>query len=335
MYRRCLGCLVALVGLAALAVAGGSTALAQTATPGRPLAPGILRVITAEPLEAETLTKPIPLTELLASLEGLEWTPNFSPKSETLVEMSKAIVLRRDIWNLEFAFKPLRRIWVDMPQPTGKMQRKHLYYMVYRVKNNGSDLAPKPIKDETFEHITYGTERVNKDGLTFLPQFVLSGKVLEDGVYKDREYLDRILPYATAAIADRENIASKLHNTVEIVKVRVPLSDDRNDRSVWGVVTWEDLDPRMHYFSIYIQGLTNAYKFADAPQFTKGSPPGQGRKFAYKTLQLNFRRTGDTLFEHEEELIYGIRLEKNPVEQVKILRHYGLKEPLDHQWLYR
>jgi len=150
------GAVYALLGLATYAVSGASPVAAQTATPGRPLAPGILRTIPPEPLEAETLTKPIPLTELLASLEGLEWTPNFSPKSETLVEMSKAIVLRRDVWNLEFAFKPLRRIWVDMPQPTGKMQRKHLYYMVYRVKNTGGDFAPKPIKDETFDHVTFG-----------------------------------------------------------------------------------------------------------------------------------------------------------------------------------
>lgn len=292
-------------------------------------------MIPVEPLEEETLTKPLPLVELLANLKGLEWTPNFSPKSETLAEMSKVIVLRRDIWNLEFAFKPLRRIWVDMPQPTGKMQRKHLYYMVYRVKNVGGDLAPKPIKDETYEHVTFGTERVNKDGLTFIPQFVLSGKVLVDGKYETKEYLDRILPFATAAIADREGVAGKLYNTVEITRIRVPLSDERNDRSVWGVVTWEDLDPQINYFSIFVQGLTNAYRFVEADEFDKGTAPGKGRKFTYKTLQLNFRRAGDALFEHEEELLYGIRLEQKPQEQVKILRQYGLKEPLDHLWIYR
>lgn len=308
---------------------------AQNVSPGRSLAPGVLRVIPVEPLEEETLTKPLPLVELLANLKGLEWTPNFSPKSETLAEMSKVIVLRRDIWNLEFAFKPLRRIWVDMPQPTGKMQRKHLYYMVYRVKNVGGDLAPKPIKDETYEHVTFGTERVNKDGLTFIPQFVLSGKVLVDGKYETKEYLDRILPFATAAIADREGVAGKLYNTVEITRIRVPLSDERNDRSVWGVVTWEDLDPQINYFSIFVQGLTNAYRFVEADEFDKGTAPGKGRKFTYKTLQLNFRRAGDALFEHEEELLYGIRLEQKPQEQVKILRQYGLKEPLDHLWIYR
>ena len=308
---------------------------AQNVSPGRSLAPGVLRVIPVEPLEEETLTKPLPLVELLANLKGLEWTPNFSPKSETLAEMSKVIVLRRDIWNLEFAFKPLRRIWVDMPQPTGKMQRKHLYYMVYRVKNVGGDLAPKPIKDETYEHVTFGTERVNKDGLTFIPQFVLSGKVLVDGKYGTKEYLDRILPFATAAIADREGVAGKLYNTVEITRIRVPLSDERNDRSVWGVVTWEDLDPQINYFSIFVQGLTNAYRFVEADEFDKGTAPGKGRKFTYKTLQLNFRRAGDALFEHEEELLYGIRLEQKPQEQVKILRQYGLKEPLDHLWIYR
>ena len=303
---------------------------------GRTLAPGILRVIPSEPLEEETLTKQIPLVELQANLQGLDWTPNFAPKSETLSEMSKKVVLRRDIWNLEFAFKPLRRIWIDMPQPTGKMQRKHLYYMVYRVKNTGGDFAPKPIKDETFDHVTFGTERVNKDGLTFLPHFVLSGKVLANGDYQTKEYLDRVIPYATASIAEREGITAKLYNTVEMTKVRIPLSDDRNDRSIWGVVTWEDLDRRIDYFSIYIQGLTNAYQFTEAANgFDKNSPPGTGRQFKQKTLQLNFRRAGDAVYEHEEELLYGIRLEKNPTEQTKILRLYGLRDPLDHLWIYR
>ncbi|MFO0816805.1 MAG: hypothetical protein U1A77_02610 [Pirellulales bacterium] len=314
---------------------GERSAFGQASAGGIPLAPGVLRTIPPDPAEEETLTRPVPLVELLASLEGLEWTPNYLPKSETLVEKSKAIVLRREVWNLEFAFKPLRRIWVDMPQPTGKMQRKHIYYMVYRVKNVGNALAPKPIKDETFEHVTFGTERVNREGLTFLPHFVLAGKVLQDGQYATKEYLDRVLPYATEAIAARENISSKLYNTVEITRVRIPLSDDRNDRSIWGVVTWEDLDARINYFSIYVQGLTNAYKFVEADSFEKGSPPGQGRKLTNKTLQLNFRRAGDALFEHEEELHYGIRLEKNPTEQTKVLRLYGLKEPLDHLWIYR
>jgi len=319
----------------AFSLAFPALATAQSSPSGRPLAPGVLRVIAPEPLEEETLTKPLPLVELLAHLQDLEWTPNFAPKTDTLREKAKAVVLRREIWNLEFAFKPLRRIWVDMPQPTGKMQRKHIYYMVYRVRNGGSDLAPKPIKDETFDHVTYGTERVNKEGLTFLPQFVLAGKVLRDGKYETKEYLDRVLPYATAAIAERENVTVKLYNTVEITRVKIPLSDERNDRSVWGVVTWEDLDPRIDFFSIFVQGLTNAYRFVDVESFDKASSPGTGRKFAYKTLQLNFRRTGDALFEHEEELQFGIRLEKSPAEQTKVLRQYGLKEPLDHLWVYR
>ena len=317
-----------------------SDAAAQNA-PARPLAPGILTVVPPAPEETETFTKQIPLVELLADASGLDWTPNFIPKSDTLLEKSKAVVLRREIWNLEFAFKPMRRLQVDLPQASGKMQRKNIWYMVYRVKNLGNDLRPKPIKDETYEHVTFGAERVAVDGRRFVPQFVLTGKVLEDKPnggkqYATREYLDRILPAAQAPIQARETAGRKLYNTVEISRVPIPVSDDQNDRSVWGVVTWEDIDARIDFFSIYIQGLTNAYKFADpAGAYTANASPGTGRRFVYKNLQLNFYRGGDALLQHEEETRYGVRLDANPAEQARVLAMYGLKEPLDHLWVYR
>lgn len=305
-------------------------------SPGRMLAPGVLTTITPEPLEAETFTKPIPLVELQANLQGLDWTPNYLPKSEVLAEKAKTVVLRRTIWNLEFSFKPLRRLYVDIPQPTGKMQRKQIWYMVYRVRNAGSEMRPKENVDETYKHTTYSTERVNIDALRFLPQFVLNGHVLEGDKYVTKEYLDRIIPAAIPAIQQREFGGRELLNTVKIQRMAIPLSDDQNDRSVWGVVTWEDLDPRIDFFSIYIGGLTNAYRFADpAGAYAKGDPPGKGRVFQYKTLRLNFHRAGDALHEHEEELHYGVRLDADPNEQDRILTIYGLKSPLDHLWVYR
>ena len=41
-------------------------------------------------------------------------------------------------------------------------------------------------------------------------------------------------------------------------------------KTVWGIVTWEDIDPRTKWFSIYVEGLTNAYRWKDAPgKFTR------------------------------------------------------------------
>ena len=48
---------------------------------------------------------------------------------------------------LDFKFKPVRMIWVDIPQPSGYMQRKLIWYMVYSVTNTGKVMHP--VEDET------------------------------------------------------------------------------------------------------------------------------------------------------------------------------------------
>jgi len=42
-----------------------------------------------------------------------------------------------DIWALEFTFKPMRMIEVDLPAPGGKLRKKLIWYLVYRIKNPG------------------------------------------------------------------------------------------------------------------------------------------------------------------------------------------------------
>ena len=81
---------------------------------------------------------------------------------------------------------------------------------------------------------------------------------------------------------------------------------------MWGVATWTDVDPRIDFFSVYVGGLTNAYRWerhARAP-IKPGDPPGKGRQFARKMLQLNFWRPGDELQPIERELRYGVPLGK-------------------------
>ena len=65
-------------------------------------------------------------------------------------DWAKDVDFRREIWALEFKFKPMRMISVDVPQPTGKMQRKLIWYMVYSVTNTGKIL--EPVKDETLKY---------------------------------------------------------------------------------------------------------------------------------------------------------------------------------------
>jgi hypothetical protein len=308
---------------------GQQNAARADATKSRPLAPGVLTVIAPAGQASETFSGPRPIVEITTGIPDLDWTPNYEPKSTTLLERAKSVTFRHPIWNLEFAFKPLRMIDIDVPQPSGKMQRKTVWYMVYRVKNTGYDLNPVPVQEQLGKK-SFDIERVNFPTLRFFPHFVL-----ESHEFK-KQYLDRFVPAAKKPIQARENPGVELLNSIEMSQISIPLSDERFDRSVWGYVVWEDIDPRIDFFSIYVRGLTNAFEFVDPPgAYKAGDPPGTGRQFTFKALQLNFWRPGDTEDVHERELKFGVPVESDPIKQQAVLQKYGLTQRLDYRWVYR
>ena len=275
------------------------------AAPFRRLAPGVETTIPSDRQEEETFSTH-DIVELVNGMPELKWKPKLSPETKTLFSMASKKVFRREIWGLEFTFKPMRMMWVDVPQPTGKMQRKLIWYLVYHVKNTGQHLRPTLQADGT-----YKTTPVDHE-VRFFPHFVL-----EAHEYK-KAYLDRTIPVAVAAIREKEDPSRVLLSSVEMSAKPIAVSKGHVDHSVWGVATWEDLDPRIDYFSIYIQGLTNAYKWVDpAGAYKAGSPPGTGRMLVHKTLMLNFWRPGDVHLEADRTI------------------HYGIPGKVDYAWLYR
>lgn len=304
---------------------------------------GVMKRITPDPQRSETFTAPRPIVELIANSKVPDWEPNFAPKSDTLREKALRAIYRRDIWNLEFSFKPLRMIEVDVPRPDGRLERKLIWYMVYRVKNNGNHWKPKEVPQPTtegVEHTVFGKDLTNEaevfgrksTSLRFFPKFVL--RSIEQNV----EYTDKVIPSALEPIRRREfpGTNQPLYNSLTISEVPIELSDETHDRSVWGVVTFEDVDPAIDYFSLFVHGLTNAYKYEDpAGAFKAGDPPGTGRKLLHKTLQLNFWRPGDRINQNEDEVRFGVRLDSNEAEQQRILKLYGLTERLDYLWVYQ
>jgi len=314
-HHRTLFYVILVIGLAI----GHQDGRAQTV---RKLAPGVLTVIPSEPLEQETFQGPLPL----ANVSKLDWTPNFTPKTDTLREKSSQVTLRHNVWNLELAFKPVRMVQVDIPQPTGKMQRKLIWYMVYRVRNLGGHLNPVPAEDKT-----YKPEPVNdvlnigaaqpSNTIRFFPHFVLESTEV------NKSYLDRIIPAAIPVIQLREMRGAKLFNSVEITKQPIPVVPRDGGAGVWGVATWEDVDPQIDFFSIYVQGLTNAFRLEQ-------SPTG-GVTQSLKTLQLNFWRPSDPIDEHEEEIRYGVPSVTDPTEQASICARYNIPRRVDYLWVYR
>jgi hypothetical protein len=350
----------------ALATAFGLGTLAIAQQP-RQFAPGVLTTIPPAPQAQEMYSGPRPLVELPIAIKDLKYEPKLASSSSTVFERSQAVTLRRTIWNLEFSFKPMRMLYVDVPQASGRMQRQLVWYMVYRIRNLGNHLKPKGLatpgaadadgnaknpgeeilglveptvpdpkdlydkfKDTTNEVEVFGRKT---EELRFFPHFVLHSTEY------NKEYLDRVIPAALGPIKEREfpgRLDQKLFNSLTISEQPIAVSDDKTDNSVWGVVTWTDIDPRIDYFMVFVQGLTNAYRFEDpAGAYKAGDPPGTGRKITRKTLQLNFWRPGDTIDPHEEEIHFGCRLDPDPSDQQKILAEYGVDKPVDHVWIYR
>jgi hypothetical protein len=285
---------------------GAGPAAVRDKSAYRKLAPGIEIAIPAERHKEDTFSVH-DAVEILQGIPNLNWTPKLSPSSQTLKEKATATVFRsRMIWYLEFTFKPVRMIWVDEPQASGKMQRKLVWYMIYHVKNKGGHFVPQRQADGTYDVTEQDAD------VRFFPLFVL------DAPEYKKAYLDRLIPVASDAIQQKEDPNRKLLNSVEIGTKPIPVSTEREDRSVWGVATWEDLDPRIDFFSVSVQGLTNAYKWIDPPgAYTAGDPPGTGRVLLQRTLVLNFWRPGDEYNESERTI------------------HYGIPGKVDYSWVYR
>jgi hypothetical protein len=102
------------------------------------------------------------------------------------------------------------------------------------------------------------------------------------------------------------------------MKTEIPRAKSESDGGVWGVAVFEDVDPRIDYVSVYVSGLTNAFRIQPDP-----SQPN-----LRKTLQLNFWRPGDTIAEDKDAIAYGIPLVDDPQQQVKICERYDLPGPL-------
>jgi hypothetical protein len=281
------------------AIGGGLAAQAQEAPPARPpapkdpyrkLAPGVLESVDPARRLDETFSRH-DIVELLAFDAKFDW--------------AKDIPFRHEVWSLQLQFKVPRMIWVDVPQASGHMQRKLLWYTVYSVTNTGKVMVPQENADLPYKTVegrkTWKVETSDKP-VRFIPQFILEGRTrLEEGQGTTIAYPDKLIPVAVAPIRAREDKARRFFTTPEMCR-EIPVGE-----TVWGVVTWQDVNPQIDFFSIYIQGLTNAYRWKDQPAgLTANDPAGKGRKLVRKTLKLNFWRPSDEYYEHEQEIRYGV-----------------------------
>src|SRR6478609_2779326 len=151
----------------ACGLAGAVSAAAPPAE--RHLAPGVLTTI-APSLDPEDTVSTHDIMEIRADA-AVEWKPEYIASSDTLFGMADKTKFRREIYCLEFSFKPLRMIEVDVPVAGGKTERKLVWYMVYRIRNTGETLKPVQGPDGV-----YSTQAGKGGPVKFLPQFILESQ---------------------------------------------------------------------------------------------------------------------------------------------------------------
>jgi len=267
-------------GLAAEGAAAGRSGFRQ-------LAPGVLTVIAPDTRSDSQVLRD-DIREVTEGRADLAWEPKFAPRNTTFVERAKNREFQRDIWCLEFAFKPPRLIDVDVPVGGLKMQRKRIWYLVYRVRNQGGRRTVID-KDDPTKRSTESFETP----IRFVPHFVLEsleGLSEREGDTAYRGYLDRVIPGAIGPIRRREDPARELFDSASMAASDIPPGGER-----WGVALWQDVDPRIDFFTISVRGLTNALRWRERPgaDFQPDDQPGAGMERALVGLRLDFWRPGD------------------------------------------
>jgi hypothetical protein len=256
--------------------------------PYRKLAPGVMKRVDSA-VDRDECFSWHDIVELVALDPSYDW--------------AKQIGFHRDVWHLNFEFKPIRMIQVDVPQPSGKMRRELIKYMIYKVTNPGKMLHAEQAEDGTWDYKEVPMEQP----IRFIPNFLIEAPSLR------LEYPDRVIPVALGPIRMREDPNRRFYTSPEMAAMEI-----KPNQTVWGVAMWEDLNPRIDYFSVIVQGLTNAYHWKDEPgKYQKGMPLGVGRTLSRKSLKINFWRAGDEYYEREKEI------------------HYPAPGQVDYEWVYR
>ena len=353
-FRRALGAVLTITAgafIVATAAAQDPAARRTPPTGFRRLAPGVETTIAPAVDPHDTVTYHN-IVELLTPgvVADLEWTPTSTSQTKTLKALAANRAFRSTTWYLQFSFKPLRVMQINLPNEQGRLTPKTVWYMVYRVKNVGGHLKPidKPAGDDGLAPAPE-VEAVGDPGLRtgihFFPKFTMEAEI--EGQRK--VYLDKIMPVAIAAIRKREDPNRPLFNSVEIGTQAVKLSTATDDNSVWGVATWVDVDPRIDFFSIYVTGLSNAYRWTDPEgSFKAGDTPATGREFTHKTLQLNFWRPGDEYGVFEDQIYIGAPEDKvaksadpdNPApaatgKEAPSPKERNWDKIIDYRWVFR
>jgi len=119
------------------------------------LAEGVLK--TMPPLIHMRDTHSLPM--VAPGIAPVDFTPNQAPHSATLYQLSRSVIVFRDVWQYEFSFLPLRQIEVDVPASDNRTVKRTFWYMVYYVRNTGHVVTNEFLSDPNWT----GLENFDQD----------------------------------------------------------------------------------------------------------------------------------------------------------------------------
>ncbi|MEI8374119.1 MAG: hypothetical protein WCJ35_14950 [Planctomycetota bacterium] len=271
---------------AAPATPGAGGAWITPGSPFRKLAPGVMQDVIPDRSADETVEHH-DVTELLYVNDAFDF--------------AKDVPFRHEVWMLEIKYKPVRMIWADIPGSNARMQQKQIWYMVYQVTNPGKVFRSVEQDDKLYKLVT------EDKPVRFTPVFTLEvhnalRKELEGST---RAYVEQYIPIVLPAIRARED-----KNREFLTSEQMAAKEIRVGETVWGIATWQDVVSNNVWFSVYVEGLTNAYKFSDDPAkyaaYKNKTGTAPFREIRTKVLKINFWRPGDEYRVKETQVRTGV-----------------------------
>lgn len=208
------------------------------------------------------------------------------------------------LWIAEIQYKPMRLVRMPVTDPkTGKTSQELIWYLVYRIiprdytelAGDGREALVKKLKDPDRDPANE-IDPLRATPLQ-MPRFAL--RLEDEGA--EGELMDEVNLQVQNAVFQREMGRRapdlKLHNSIQAIgEVSEPVSiSDPNplSKATYGVAIWRNIDPKTDYFSIYISGLTNAYKIS--------AGTGTEQVVEEKVVVQKFARPGDEFLQEESE----------------------------------
>jgi hypothetical protein len=288
----------------------------------KPLADGVLVTIPVSINPRDSFTLPMSMPDL----DAPSYDPIFLSKKDTLERLGQRIVFFHDVWEYELSFVGgLRQAVLNVPDlKTNSTVQKNIWYMIFRIRDRGNTVTYEQVRQSP--RLDYILSDLRKDEPIpaekkfFLPQFYLEGYVIGDPKegYIPVKYHDKIIPMALRQVQRRHDPSLTLLDPIQMSQTTIPLAKTDADGGIWGAALFEDVDPRIDFVNLKVEGLTNAFRI----------PHVAGQPNLRKTLQLNFWRPGGIVNQEKDRVDYGIPLVDDPKKQVLITERYNLPGPV-------